>query len=54
MVAAFSFLNVCDVWLQAQKCRKPAGDDDLVRRTIELRRFLAKPGPVISPKALLD
>jgi len=54
MVAAFFFLNVCDAKLQAQKCHKPARNDDLLRRTINLRRFLAKPAPVISPKTLLD
>jgi hypothetical protein len=54
MVAAFSFLKVCDGKLQAQKCHKPTRNDELLRRTIEFCRFLAKRAPVISPKTLLD
>jgi hypothetical protein len=34
--ATFLFLNVCDAKLQAQKCHKPARNDDLLRRTINL------------------
>jgi hypothetical protein len=44
MVAAFSFLNVCDAELQAQKCHKPAGNDDLVRCTIIRCYFIAWAG----------
>jgi hypothetical protein len=54
MVAAFSFVKVCDAYWQAQKCHKPARNDELLRRTIEFCRFLAKRGPVISPETLLD
>jgi hypothetical protein len=42
MVAAFSFVKVCDACWQAQKCHKLARNDDLLRCTIELRRFLAE------------
>jgi hypothetical protein len=41
MVAAFSFVKVCDACWQAQKCHKLAQNDELLRRTIDLRRFLA-------------
>jgi hypothetical protein len=54
MATAFSFVKVCDARWQAQKCLKPAQNDELLRCTIEFCLFLTKLGPVISPKALLD
>jgi hypothetical protein len=41
MVTAFSFVKVCDACWQAQKCLKLAQNDELLRRTIKMRCFIA-------------
>jgi hypothetical protein len=41
MVAAFSFVKVCDAGWQAQKCHKLARNEELVRCTINLFSFIA-------------